>query len=275
MQQPFDCPPDEAETTLAFHKDGFLVVSGLFTEQETDLVGGIFAAGSVVPSPKTIREADGGVRSQFFEAGDSPLIDAFVRQRRMLRWAEALLGSKVYAYQVKINSKLALSGEAWPWHQDYIFWREKDGLPTPRVLTAGVFLDEATQFSGPMYFVPGSHCFGVLPTIPHEAPADDYTNDLTRDLSFQLAADVIEPLVTRFGMASATGKAGSVVFFDGNVAHCSPNNLSPFDRKILFITYCSVENVPRVERRRRPNFLSNRDASSLEPLDAAQLLSVA
>lgn len=259
-------PQDHTANLLSFSRDGFVVVPGMFDAHEIALVEHDFQSASAVPSPKLVLETNGEIRSLFLERGDAPNIDVLVRQRRLLDLAEAMLDSHVYAYQVKVNSKKALSGDQWPWHQDYVFWREKDGLPTPRVLTAGVLLHDATEFSGPMYFVPGSHRGGVLQSVHSEAPAGDYAKDLAKDLSYQLTGDLLEPMVRRLGMASATGTAGSVVFFDCNVAHCSPNNLSPFDRRILFITYCSVDNVPVFAPRRRPNFLSNRDPSPLHPL---------
>ncbi|HET7866041.1 MAG TPA: phytanoyl-CoA dioxygenase family protein [Burkholderiaceae bacterium] len=261
----------EVATAVQYREDGFTVVAELFTRQEVAWIARACVAAGAATSPKAIREPNGDLRSRFFERGDCPIIDAVVRQRRLVGRAQALLGSRVYAYQVKVNSKRALQGEAWPWHQDYIFWREKDGLPKPRVLTAGLFLDDATEFNGPIYFVPGSHRQGVLPPMSRDIPADDYANDLSKDLNYQLTHEVVASLVTRSGMSSVTGKSGSVVFFDGNVAHCSPNNLSPFDRRILFVTYCSVENVPRPESRQRPNFLCNRDTSPLDMLDAADL----
>lgn len=267
MQENNMNPQDCAANLLSFSRDGVVVVPEMFNAQEVALVARDFQAASAVPSPKLVLEDSGEIRSLFLEKGDAPSIDVFVRQKRLLELAEAMLGSRVYAYQVKVNSKKALSGDLWPWHQDYVFWREKDGLPTPQILTAGVLLDDATEFCGPMYFVPGSHRDGVLQSLHREAPAGDYTKDLAKDLSYQLTSDVLVPLAKRLGMVSATGKAGSVVFFDCNIAHCSPNNLSPFDRRILFITYCSVDNVPAFVPRRRPNFLSNRDPSPLAPLD--------
>jgi ectoine hydroxylase len=35
----------------------------------------------------------------------------------------------VYIYQFKINVKAAFGGDVWQWHQDYIFWRNEDGMP--------------------------------------------------------------------------------------------------------------------------------------------------
>jgi len=253
-----------------YRDDGFLVVADLFGAREVAAVSRIVPVAARTASAKVIRETGGQVRSVFCEPGDFPVVDVAVRQRRLLQVAEALLGGRVYVYQVKLNTKTGLSGELWPWHQDYVFWREKDALPRPDILTVGVLLDEATEFNGPMYFIPGSHRQGVIDPRVRAAAADgDYAGDLAADLSFTVPGDAVSALVGRHGMVSAKGAAGTAIFFDGNVVHASANNLSPFDRTILFVTYCRVDNVSTQQPPRRPSFLVNRDSSPVDALGEA------
>ena len=260
----------------AFRDDGFLVVADLFEPHEVAALSRILPVAAEMATPKVVREVDGQVRSVFCEAGDFPVVDAAVRQRRLLEVAEALLGGRVYAYQVKLNSKKALSGDLWPWHQDYVFWREKDGLPRPDILTVGVLLDDATEFNGPLYFIPGSHRQGVIaPRVRAAADAADYSGDLAADLSFTVPGDAVASLVARHGMVSAKGRAGTAIVFDGNVVHASANNLSPFDRNILFVTYCRVDNVTNQHPPRRPGFLVNRDSSPIDAVSADDLARLA
>jgi len=263
------------QDALAVYSDaGFLIVPDLFSEREVACVARGFPSVTLNPSPKVIRETNGDIRSVFLEAGDCRAVDVFVRQWRLISMAEAVVGSQVYAYQVKINIKKGLSGDVWPWHQDYVFWREKDGLQSPRVLTVGVLLDEATEFNGPMLFVPGSHRQGMLRAHRSAESTSDYANDLAADLSFVLKGDVMGPLVEKSGIVSAKGKVGTTILFDANVVHSSANNLSPSDRKILFVTYCSVDNGLDLSPPRRPNFLANRDRAPLEPLPEDAFLSL-
>ena len=62
------------------------------------------------------------------------------------------------------------------------------------------------------------------------------------------------------------GPAGSVLFFDANLVHASPSNLSPFDRAVAFLTYNSVENVPPPVEQPRPDFLVDRQITPIVPV---------
>jgi ectoine hydroxylase len=53
--------------------------------------------------------------------------------------------------------------------------------------------------------------------------------------------------------------------FHANLFHGSGVNMSPFDRRVIFISYNSVNNRPERTRPPRPEFLAARDLSPLEP----------
>ena len=40
-------------------------------------------------------------------------------------------------------------------------WQE-DGIPTPRMANAVIFLDEVNEFNGPLMLIPGSHKEGII-----------------------------------------------------------------------------------------------------------------
>ncbi len=52
--------------------------------------------------------------------------------------------------------KAAIQGSAWPWHQDFGSWH-LDGIAEPQLTTMVVMLDEATEFNGCLYLLPGGH----------------------------------------------------------------------------------------------------------------------
>jgi ectoine hydroxylase len=52
--------------------------------------------------------------------------------------------------------------------------------------------------------------------------------------------------------------------FHGCLAHASPGNISPYDRTICYVTYCSVEN--HITRFKRPEWIAHRDFTAIEPL---------
>jgi ectoine hydroxylase len=188
----------------------------------------------------------------------------------------------VYVYQFKINIKKAFNGDKWDWHQDFIYWQKEDGIPSDRMVSAAVFIDEVNEFNGPMFFIPGSHGQGVL-----EAPArtlisaegnsvyknsPSWISHLTADIKYTVERDIVSRLVTRLGIVAPKGAGGSVLFFHSNIVHSSPNNISPFDRIIAFVTYNCTENIPVTAGSGRPDFLCGRDYRPLVTVSDSALL---
>jgi ectoine hydroxylase len=98
----------------------------------------------------------------------------------------------------------------------------------------------------------------------------DWVGDLTADLKFTISREILARLVTRRPIVAPKGAAGSVLFFHPNVVHGSTQNMSPFDRTLSIISYCSVGNVP--QHVVRPDFLVGRDYSPIVPLAQDQLV---
>jgi ectoine hydroxylase len=81
-------------------------------------------------------------------------------------------------------------------------------------------------------------------------------------------------LAARYGIAAPKGASGSVLYFDSNLVHASPANISPYDRTIVFITYNSVINLPQLGEDARPDFLVGRDFQPSVPVGRDALLSL-
>ena len=198
---------------------------------------------------------------------DNTIFQSLVRLPALAKSAQHLLASEVYVYQFKINLKAAFVGEGWPWHQDYSFWSREDGMPTPRALTAAVFLDEVDEFNGPLYFIPGSHRSGCLdePIAEEQSTPQDWRRNFSSRLPYQTNKEHVRRLALQSGMVAAHGRPGTVVFFDSNIVHSSPSNVSPVPRRVIFVTYNSVTNIPC--RLSRPEFLVSGNATSLITLE--------
>jgi len=97
-------------------------------------------------------------------------------------------------------------------------------------------------------------------------------SNLTADLKYALDKRTISGMVERYGIIAPKGPAGSVMFFHGNLVHASTNNISPFDRVVIIITYNSVENVPVEMENARPEFLVSRDVRPVSTLPEEALL---
>jgi ectoine hydroxylase len=122
-------------------------------------------------------------------------------------------------------------------------------------VTAAVLLDEMSASNGPLCVMPGSHREGLIAT-PNGV----------------LSRDALLALSRRYPIVALTAPRGSVVFFHSNLVHGSPNNISPFDRTIAYITYNSVDNQLRALEQPSPEHLASRDYTAIEALPDGPLL---
>lgn len=241
----------------ALEEDGFLVLPALFSAGEVSALRArlphLFSDGH---EGNIIERGSGEVRTAMGLHLRDPLYARLVRHPRLLGPAAQVLGEPCYAQQVKVNVKAAFTGEVWQWHYDFATHHGEDGVPRPLALNLHVFLDDVTEFNGPLYFLPGSHRAGE-----HAARLD------TETTSYPLW--VVEPhtvraMAERRGMVSATGPAGTALVFHDTLLHASPNNISPFDRAIFSLIVNPVSNA--LTRRQRPDWKHHRDLTPLMPL---------
>ena len=263
------------ETQIRSYTDqGFLLLPKCFSQAEVDMVKAELPAIFAEESPRRVLEKDGqSVRSVYGSHVTNEVVRRFSHHPHMVRPAMQILGSKVYIYQFKINVKAAFDGDRWEWHQDYIFWQKEDGMPTPRVVNAVLFLDEVNEFNGPLIFIPGSHKEGIVDVAALDRRSSHYQNspawisNLTASLKYALDQSVIARLTEKYGMIAPKGPAGSVLFFDSNLVHGSAANMSPFDRNLMLVTFNHIENIPIPAKEPRPEFLASRDATPVELLE--------
>jgi len=270
-----DTGPLEVELVERYRHDGFLLLPPDFLND--DVLGAVSAVLPRVLSdrgPRVILERDAvTVRSVYGVHQNVPEIRDIARRPDMLGAVRQLLADdEVYVHQSKINLKAPLAGDQWEWHQDYIYWLRQDGIIRPDLVNVSVFLDDVTEFNGPLTFIPGSHRGGVLAaTLSDGLPlgyedAPEWVSTLTAEEKFQVGGSVIENLARANGMVSPKGLAGSVLFFNPNLLHASSPNLSPFRRAMLILVYNTISNAPVGVTQPRPDFLSEPDVHALQPV---------
>lgn len=169
--------------------------------------------------------------------------------------------NNLYVHQFKINFKEAFTGDIWNWHQDYIYWLKGDGMPKSRAISVAIFLDDVTEFNGPLMFIPKSHTVGLVDIESQQINSDqrDWVSNVTAKLRYTATKAVITKLVKKWGIVAPKAKRGAVLFFDGNILHASGSNLSPFSRRFILVTYNPVSNVDINLCQTRPVFLAGRD----------------
>ena len=246
------------DTQLAELKDqGFLVLPGLFTADEIDRLRGRLPALFADDDPANIVEKESGeVRTSMGLHLRDALYAKLVRHPRLLGPALQLYTEPLYIQQVKVNVKAAFSGEVWQWHYDFATPREEDGVPQPLALNLHVFLDDVTEFNGPLWFIPRSHQHGeFIATL--DVQTTSYPLWVVDDAT-------VGQLAEENGIVSATGPKGTgLVFFD-TLLHSSPGNMSPWQRAIFSLIVNPVSNA--LTRTERPDFKHHRDLTPVTPL---------
>jgi len=268
-----------AHISEEFNENGYLFLENLFNRHETEVMLKEMHRLIEQDCPERILEKNGRVRSFFAPETRSRIFYEVVHSSRLISLASFLIGNDVYVHQTKINSKFAMYGDWWEWHQDYTFWKLEDGMPAPTVLTAMIYLNDVNEFNGPLLLIPGSHREGTKEIAKKdEIPETEslwfnayksstpYMSALTADLRYTLDQSTIAAAVKRNGLFSAKGPAGSVLFFHGNLFHASYNNLSPWDRHAFLITYNSIDNRLMPLENPRPEFIACRNFDTIEPV---------
>ncbi|MFF4935005.1 phytanoyl-CoA dioxygenase family protein [Streptomyces griseofuscus] len=256
-----------ADDIATYHRDGLLFVPGMFTGPEVDGLRSAFERDAKVPGDHRITEDnDTDVRAIYASHLRQPEFTSLTRSSRLLGSAQQLLDRPLYVYQLKTNAKPAFAGDRWAWHQDFLAWRLADNIARPHLVNVGVFLDDVTEFNGPVIFVPGSHTAGLIRSDRNNTARSEQHLD-PDDIALTPAE--IAACVERGGMVSPKGPAGSVVFFHPETVHGSAANMAPYPRRLAIITYNDVANPPRPLGEPRPEYLASRSVTPLTVEDEA------
>ena len=246
-----------ASQLALFHTEGYVFLPNVFDTGEADLLRREAHRIFAMTREEVVREKDEKTARTAFAAHHYN--EAYRRlgcHPRLIMPVMQLLDGPVYMHQYKINAKAAFNGDIWQWHQDYGTWARDDLMPEPRAMNIALFLDDVTEFNGALMFIPRSHLKGTL-----EAGHDLCTTSYPL---WTINNETITRLVNEGGLVSPKGKAGSVILFHSNLVHGSPSNMSPFDRTVVYLSLCHVEN--HIRRFQRAEWIAHRDFTPIVPL---------
>ena len=245
-----------------FEQHGYLFFPSLFSQKEIQYLA------AAVPELYELREeynfrekGSDVVRTNFAAHMYSKPFAKLARHPRMIKPVENLLQESLYMHQFKINGKMAFEGDVWQWHQDYGTWYNDDLMPSSRAMNVAIFLDDVTEYNGPLIFIPGSHKKGVI-EANHDLTTTSYP-------LWTINNKLITELVDRAGgkdggIVSPKGKAGSMIVFHSCLVHASSNNLSPFNRISVYLSLCAVSN--HIKRFKRKEYIAHRNFAPIECL---------
>ncbi len=240
-----------------FDKDGYLFFPGKFSPEEAALLKGEADVVYAMDRKEVWRESSGVARTAFAAHRYNEGFRRLGAHPRLIEPVEQALGGPVYMHQYKVNAKAAFDGDVWQWHQDYGTWKRDDEMPEPRAMNIAVFLDDVTAANGPLLFIPGSHKVGVV-AAGHDLETTSYP-------LWTLGRDTVTELAERGGCVAPTGPAGSMLMFSSLLVHASPPNISPFDRTIVYLSLCHVDNHIRAFN--RDEWIAHREFDPIQALE--------
>jgi L-proline 4-hydroxylase len=259
------------EEIKSFDELGYVFFPNCFSEEEVALLRG--EAENILASNRqeVWREKTGAPRTAFAAHTYSEPFNLMARHPRLVEPLQQLFGEGVYVHQFKINAKAAFEGDVWQWHQDYGTWARDDGMPEPRAMNISIFLDEVLPINGPLMLIPKSHKYGTL-AAGHDTSTTSYPLwTLDPHTVTRLCQEAAPP--GGVGIVAPTGRPGSVLMFHGNLVHASPPNITPYPRKIVYLTLCAVSN--HITKFTRPEWIAHRDFTPIVPVDDDALMSYA
>src|SRR6476659_1383598 len=242
------------EQIESFEEQGYLFFPNCFAEEEIALLRSeadeIFRTNRL----EVWREKTGAPRTVFAAHTFNEAFRLLAHHPRLVEPLQQVFGEGVYVHQFKLNAKAAFEGDVWQWHQDYGTWARDDGMPEPRAMNIAVFMDEVMPINGPLMLVPRSHKHGVL-KAGHDLETTSYP-------LWTLDQETVTRLANEGGIVAPTGKPGSVLMFHGNLVHASAPNITPYPRKIVYLTLCAVSN--HITKFNRPEFIAHRNFAPIK-----------
>ncbi len=225
-----------AEQRLAWERDGYVHVRGLFDAEETTLMRRALEEDPAIAAHFYDRKDAGGAATKMAlwnHPGES-VYGLAARTRRLVDSMEDVLGGEVYHYHSKLTAKEPFVGGAWEWHQDYGYWYN-NGILFPLMGSVMIAMDQTTKENGCLQVLRGSHLIG---RIDHKVLEGSQVGaDLER---VRKAQECLETVYCEMA-------PGDALFFHCNLLHRSDRNASPSRRWTLLCCYNAARNNPFVD----------------------------
>ena len=237
---------------LFFKKNGYLLKNNVFSEAEVSILLNSVKLAIKKKQTYTHKDPNGLPRVIFASHKTDKQFEQLIATERLVTPAMQLLDSEVYVHQTKIATKESLTGQGFYWHQDFSYFHYADNIPLPNLINCSVFLNDVTEFNGPVFMVPGSHTEVTEPGIKKTTFLSSILSFLKLKNSLDLydqyiSLDLIKKVLRKYGIDSPKGPAGSVLFFHCNIFHASLANISEINRYNYYVTYNQVGNIPKQE----------------------------
>ena len=200
------------ETTLTraekdmLDEKGYMVLPGAISSPTLEQMRDIFESAFVGECSAKVDRPQTGTRHVEFKFEDNPAFELIIVQPKVLAAAYDILGRPFKAGQLAGRDPLPGYGQQGL-HSD---WFARSPSEPFRVVTTIWLLDDFTAANGPTRVVPGSH--RLLKVVPK---------------------NLADPAARHRDQVLITGKAGSVLVFNGHLWHSGTRNISSGSRRVL------------------------------------------
>ena len=236
-----------SEQVEFFEKNGYVQGIKILTEEQVDLLNSelvelqtIDAEGKKLFYHYESNESEDPDRVLFHAIGGWRITAGF----HDLIWSPAyrmasyqLLGQSFRFFHDQLFCKPARHGGVVAWHQDFSYWTFTKPM---HHLTCWIGLDDATTENGCLYFVPGSHRWGLLPITGLTGDMEAVRSMLTREQAEIFDAKVANEL-----------PRGYASFHHPLTMHGSYANYSERPRRAVVLNamdHCTLGNTAGYER---------------------------
>jgi ectoine hydroxylase-related dioxygenase (phytanoyl-CoA dioxygenase family) len=219
----------------AFERDGFVGPLEVLAPEEVRAVGA--AVDEVISNLDRHRHRLYEVEQAFTERPGEvvchflggfrvhPVLRALVAHPRITRTCARLLGvERLRFWHDQVFAKPPQHPGVVPWHHDYSYWTR---TAPARHITCNVLLDDSDLESGCLQFVPGSHLWPLLPSLPFDSPLDAIRRHLPAGACFEPRAVPVP--------------AGSATFHHSHTLHGSDRNRTGRWRRAVVLNYMDAD----------------------------------
>jgi Phytanoyl-CoA dioxygenase (PhyH) len=230
--------PLTAADKIAYDRDGFVIVRGLFSPQEAQLLLDLSTDERITSKGFDLVDQEGKKTrlTLWFTPGDDSF-GLMSRSQKMVSAVQHLLGpdGKVCHFHSKVMQKEPRTGGAWEWHQDYGYWYKNGFVYPEAMLSVMIALTESTIENGCLQVLKGSHKMQRFEHI---------------FIGEQQGADpaFVEWASDRCELVYAQLQPGDALFFHANLLHRSDANNSDRPRWSIISAYNLDYNVPFREK---------------------------
>jgi len=217
-----------------FNDQGYLLVKGFFTMEETDKMYREAITDDAMQKNALDLNDQGGRKTRlslWFTPGND-VFGYMTRSSRMISALERLLGTgaPVCHFHSKLMQKEPKVGGAWEWHQDYGYWYKNQFMFPDQLISVMVALTPANKQNGCLQVIKGSHKLG---RVNHGFAGEQVGADMV----------MVNNALKTMELVYCELQPGDALFFHSNLMHRSEANLSDYPRWSIISCYSLQTNL--------------------------------